>query len=127
MLQNTKVFSSFSVSDLAKAKEFYENKLGLKSSAEMPGLLHVELEGNQKLLIYEKDAHLPATFTVLNFIVRDLEKVVDELTNRGVTFEQYQGERINTDRKGIFRNGGMAIAWFKDPAGNILSVVESAI
>jgi predicted enzyme related to lactoylglutathione lyase len=118
-------FSGYSVDDIPKAKEFYGSTLGLEVS-EIPesGLLQMEIANNGKVLIYPKDNHQPATFTVLNFPVDDVEEVVDELTNRGVQFEHYEGE-IKTDAKGIARNGGPMIAWFKDPAGNILSVLES--
>ncbi|HEU4487777.1 MAG TPA: VOC family protein [Actinomycetota bacterium] len=117
-------FSGYSVDDIPKAKEFYGSTLGLEVS-EIPesGLLQMEIANNGKVLIYPKDNHQPATFTVLNFPVDDVEEVVDELTKRGVQFEHYEGE-IKTDAKGIARNGGPMIAWFKDPAGNILSVLE---
>ena len=117
----TKAFSSFSVNDLSKAKEFYAETLGLKVSASEMGLeLH---PGNTDVFIYPKPNHEPATFTVLNFLVDDIDKAVDELGKSGVKFEHYEGE-IETDEKGIHRNGGPKIAWFKDPAGNILSVLE---
>lgn len=118
-------FSGYSVDDIPKAKEFYCSTLGLEVS-EIPesGLLQMEIANNGKVLIYPKGNHQPATFTVLNFPVDDVEEVVDELTKRGVQFEHYEGE-IKTDAKGIARNGGPMIAWFKDPAGNILSVLES--
>lgn len=125
MFKNTKAFSSFSVNDSKKAKEFYSQILGLKVS-EIPGmngLLNVQLPGDNRIMIYSKPNHTPATFTVLNFPVDDVEKAVDELTKRGVQFEQYEGD-LKTDEKGISRGGGPLIAWFKDPAGNILSVLE---
>jgi catechol 2,3-dioxygenase-like lactoylglutathione lyase family enzyme len=121
MLESNKAFSSFSVNDLQKAKEFYEQKLGLKVKESTEGLeLH---PGDTDVFIYPKPNHEPASFTVLNFLVDDIDKAVAELRNTGVRFEQYEGE-IKTDEKGIHRNGGPSIAWFKDPAGNILSVVE---
>ena len=121
MLDSNKAFSSFSVNDLSKAKEFYAETLGLKVSASEMGLeLH---PGNTDVFIYPKPNHEPATFTVLNFLVDDIDKAVDELKKSGVKFEHYEGE-IKTDEKGIHRNGGPKIAWFKDPAGNILSVLE---
>jgi predicted enzyme related to lactoylglutathione lyase len=122
---NSKAFSSFSVNDLEKAKEFYGKTLGLQVSDApgMNGLINLHIPGSNKLMIYEKPNHTPATFTILNFPVDDLEKAVDELTRRGIRFEQYEGE-LKTDKKGIFRGAGPLIAWFKDPAGNILSVIE---
>ena len=125
MFKNTKAFSSFSVNDIQKAKEFYGKTLGLEVSEipEMKGLLRLNIESGNAAMIYAKPNHDPATFTVLNFPVNDVEKTVDKLIKKGITFEQYEGE-IKTDKKGIARGGGPLIAWFKDPAGNILSVVE---
>jgi len=121
MLQTQTVFSSFSVNDLQKAKQFYANALGLKVKESKEGLeLH---PGDTDVFIYPKPNHKPASFTVLNFVVDDIEKAVDELKKTGVKFEKYEGE-IKTDEKGIHHNGGPKIAWFKDPAGNILSVLE---
>ena len=121
MLQTNKAFSSFSVNDLNKAKQFYGKTLGLEVDESKEGLeLH---PGNTSVFIYPKPNHKPASFTVLNFLVEDIDNTVDELKQKGVTFEKYEGE-IKTDEKGIHRNGGPTIAWFKDPAGNILSVVE---
>lgn len=121
MLQTNKAFSSFSVDDLQTAKQFYEQTLGLKVAQSQEGLeLH---PGNTDVFIYPKPNHEPATFTVLNFLVEDIDSAVDDLKQKGVTFERYEGS-IKTDEKGIHRNGGPVIAWFKDPAGNILSVVE---
>jgi len=122
MLTDSKAFSGFSVNDIAKAKEFYGGTLGLKVS-ESKGLLNLHISGGGKILIYPKPNHAPATFTVLNFPVANIEEAVKELTKRGVRFERYEGD-IKTDEKGIFRGGGPLIAWFKDPAGNILSVLE---
>jgi len=118
-------FSGFSVDDTAKAEEFYGQTLGLEVS-ELPqmGLLQVGIANGGNVLIYPKSNHTPATFTILNFPVDDVDKAVDELAARGVRFESYEGE-IATDEKGVARNGGPAIAWFKDPAGNILSVLET--
>jgi len=122
MLEINKAFSSFSVNDLQKAKEFYGQTLGLKVSESAEGLeLH---PGETNIFIYPKPNHQPATFTVLNFLVDDIESAVDKLTKTGVRFEKYEGE-IKTDEKGIHRDGGPSIAWFKDPAGNILSVLEN--
>ena len=121
MFKTINAFSSFSVSDLQKAKEFYGQTLGLKVKESEMGL---EIRpGETDVFIYPKPNHAPASFTVLNFLVDDINKAVDELKKNGVRFEQYEGE-IKTDEKGIHHNGGPAIAWFKDPAGNILSVLE---
>jgi predicted enzyme related to lactoylglutathione lyase len=121
MLQTNNAFSSFSVDDLQKAKEFYSQTLGLKVNESEMGLeIH---PGDTDVFIYPKPNHTPATFTVLNFQVDDINKAVDELKQNGVRFEHYDGQ-IKTDEKGIFHNGGPSIAWFKDPAGNILSVLE---
>ncbi len=121
MLQTKSAFSSFSVNDLNKAKDFYAQTLGLKVNESEMGLeIH---PGDTDVFIYPKPNHTPASFTVLNFLVDDIDKAVTELQKNGVHFEQYEGE-IKTDEKGIHRNGGPAIAWFKDPAGNILSVLE---
>ena len=122
MLNTSHAFSGFSVDDIQKAKKFYGETLGLKTS-ESNGLLQLQLGGGAKVLLYPKTNHAPATFTVLNFPVNDIEGEVERLKKSGVRFEQYQGE-IKTDEKGIHRGGGPVIAWFKDPAGNILSVLE---
>ena len=122
MLEANKAFSSFSVNDLQKAKQFYGQTLGLKVKESPEGLeLH---PGQQSIFIYPKPNHEPATFTVLNFQVNDIDAAVDELKQKGVNFERYEGE-LKTDEKGIHRDGGPTIAWFKDPAGNILSVLEN--
>jgi len=121
MFKTKQAFSSFSVNDLQKAKEFYGRALGLKVSESPEGLeLH---PGETNVFIYPKPNHTPATFTVLNFLVDDIDTAVDELKQNGVRFEKYDGQ-IKTDEKGVHRNGGPAIAWFKDPAGNILSVLQ---
>lgn len=122
MLKESKAFSGFSVDDIARAKEFYGRTLGLDVS-ESNGLLHLHLAGGVNVLIYPKPNHTPATFTILNFPVDNIESAVDDLTKRGVRFERYEGD-IKTDEKGIHRGDGPNIAWFKDPAGNILSVLE---
>lgn len=122
MLKESKAFSGFSVDDTQKAKEFYGRTLGLEVS-ESHGLLNLRLAGGSAVLIYPKPNHVPATFTVLNFPVDSIEQTVDRLTKSGVRFERYEGD-LKTDEKGIFRGGGPLIAWFKDPAGNILSVLE---
>src|SRR6266403_4760932 len=123
MLRNTKVFSGFSAGDIPKAKEFYEKTLGLDVT-ESHGVLTLRLAGGNNVLIYPKPNHVPATFTVLNFPVKDVDLAVDELTNRGVRFEKYDLPGLTTDQKGIMRGNGPIIAWFKDPAGSILSVIE---
>ena len=123
MFKDTKAFSTFSVNDLRKAKDFYGRILGLEVS-DMPEGLQLRVAGGATIFIYPKPNHTPATFTILNFPVDDIEKAVDELTELGVVFEQYD-EPIKTDEKGIHRGEeGPTIAWFKDPAGNILSVLE---
>jgi predicted enzyme related to lactoylglutathione lyase len=123
MLRDSKAFSGFSANDIEKAKEFYGRTLGLKIS-ESNGLLTLHLAGGNNVLIYPKTNHTPAMFTVLNFPVDDVDRAVDELTKRGVRFEIYDLPDIKTDKKGIMRGNGPTIAWFKDPAGNILSVIE---
>jgi predicted enzyme related to lactoylglutathione lyase len=119
----SKAFTGFSVNDLQKAKEFYSKTLSFEVS-EMNGLLNLHVGNDTRVLIYPKSNHTPATFTVLNIPVDNIEQAVDELTKRGVSFEMYDEAELKTDEKGIFRDGGPNIAWFKDPAGNILSVLE---
>ena len=123
MLKNSKAFSGFSANDIAKEKEFYAGTLGLDVS-EAHGILTLRLAGDNNVIIYPKPNHVPATFTVLNFPVDDVDLAVDELKKRGVRFEQYNLPDLKTDEKGIMRGNGPTIAWFKDPAGNILSVLE---
>jgi len=124
MLKASHAFSGFSTNDIGKAKDFYGRTLGLEVSEEH-GLLNLHLGGGTDVLIYPKANHAPATFTVLNFPVDDVDKAVDELTKRGVRFEIYNDPDFKTDDKGVSRgNGGPTIAWFKDPAGNILSVLD---
>lgn len=124
MFEHTRAFSGFSVDDLAKAKQFYGETLGVRVS-EDNGLLTLHIAGDRDTLIYPKQNHTPATFTILNFPVDDVDKAVDELAARGVRFERYEG--AEQDEKGISRaSGGPAIAWFKDPAGNILSVIQQS-
>ena len=120
MFEDTKAFSGFSTDDIARAKEFYGTTLGLRTS-EANGMLTLHIAGDQKALIYPKPDHIPATFTILNFPVDDIDAAVDELIGRGVVFEHYEV----TDEKGIMRDRGPAIAWFKDPAGNILAVLQA--
>ena len=123
MFKTNNAFSSFSVNDLHKAQDFYTSTLGVKVS-ESPEGLELHLGSDASIFIYPKPNHTPATFTVLNFLVDDIDTAVGELGKAGVHFEQYDGE-IKTDEKGIHRNGGPVIAWFKDPAGNILSVLQN--
>ena len=123
MLRDSKAFSGFSAGDIQAAKKFYSETLGLDVS-ESHGLLTLRLAGGNNVLIYPKPNHVPATFTVLNFPVKDVELAVDELTKRGVRFEIYDLPNLKTDKKGIMRGSSPTIAWFKDPAGNILSVIE---
>ena len=123
MLGGSKAFSGFSVDDIAKAKEFYSKTLGLEVSEEH-GLLTLHLGGGTPVLIYLKENHTPATFTVLNFPVENVDEAVADLSKRGVKFENYEDPGIETDTEGVHRNGGPTIAWFKDPAGNILSVLD---
>jgi catechol 2,3-dioxygenase-like lactoylglutathione lyase family enzyme len=123
MFKDTHAFSGFSVDDLERAQEFYGQTLGLEVSPEN-GLLTLKLGGGTNVLVYPKDNHVPATFTILNFPVDDIDRAVDDLTAAGVRLERYDG--FEQDEKGIAHGPGPKIAWFKDPAGNILSVLEDA-
>lgn len=125
MLKNSPAFSGFSVDNLENANSFYADTLGLNVQKNPMGILELHLKGNKGIVIYPKSDHLAATFTILNFPVEDIEKAVDYLTNLGIKFEQYEGD-IQTDSKGICKSAGNKpyIAWFKDPAGNILSIIE---
>jgi catechol 2,3-dioxygenase-like lactoylglutathione lyase family enzyme len=123
MLNAKKALSSFSVNDIQKARDFYGNTLGLEVSGGAEGTLVLS---ETKTMIYPKPNHQPATFTVLNFPVDSVEKAVDELGKRGVRFEVYNEPNLKTDARGISRGNGPTIAWLKDPAGNILSVLEAA-
>jgi catechol 2,3-dioxygenase-like lactoylglutathione lyase family enzyme len=125
MLKESKAFSGFSANDIPKAKDFYGQTLGLEVS-EDHGVLTLHLAGGNNVLIYPKPNHVPATFTVLNFPVTNVDQAVDELKKRGVRFENYNLPDLKTDEKGIMRGKGPTIAWFKDPAGNILSVLEAS-
>jgi predicted enzyme related to lactoylglutathione lyase len=124
MFENTKAYNGFAVDDLQKAKEFYGETLGLKASVldEENGLLSLDLGGDPDTLVYLKPDFTPATYTILNFPVDDIDEAVDGLAERGVSFERYEG--FEQDEKGIARGPGPQIAWFKDPAGNILSVLQ---
>lgn len=127
MLQTSKAFSGFSVANLDDAYHFYADKLGLKveRTDDMGGMLHLHISGNNNaILVYPKPDHQPAAYTILNFPVRDIVAAVKGLKERGVVFENYDGEYVQTDENDIHRNGGPLIAWFKDPSGNYLSVIE---
>jgi catechol 2,3-dioxygenase-like lactoylglutathione lyase family enzyme len=121
MFANTKAFSGFAVGDIEKARKFYGDTLGLETSEEH-GLLTLHIAGDRPTLVYPKPDHEPATYTILNFPVEDIDAAVDALSERGVRFERYEG--MDQDEKGIFRAAGPYIAWFKDPAGNVLAVLQ---
>jgi len=121
MFADTKAFSGFAVDDMAKARQFYDETLGIRTS-EQYGLMTLHLAGGRDTLVYPKPGHVPATYTILNFPVDDIDAAVDELTARGVRFERYEG--LAQDDKGISRGDGPDIAWFTDPAGNILAVLQ---
>ena len=121
MFAKTRTFSGFSVDDLGKARQFYGDTLGIETS-EQYGLLTLHLAGGRDTLVYPKPDHTPATYTILNFEVDDIDQAVDSLAARGVQFDRYDG--LGQDEKGINRAGGPYIAWFRDPAGNILSVLQ---
>ena len=121
MFENTKAFSGFAVDDLERARQFYGGTLGIRTSQEH-GLMTLHLSGGRDTLVYPKPDHTPATYTILNFPVDDIDKAVDELTARGVQLQRYPD--AGQDEKGISRGGGPYIAWFTDPAGNILSVLQ---
>jgi catechol 2,3-dioxygenase-like lactoylglutathione lyase family enzyme len=121
MLADSRAFSGFAVPDVEQARRFYGEVLGLAVEEEN-GLLRLRIAGSRDIVVYPKPDHTPATYTILNFPVDDLEATVDALTQRGVVFERYQG--FEQDERGILRGQGPPIAWFKDPAGNILSVIQ---
>jgi extradiol dioxygenase family protein len=127
MFKDARNFSSFSVDDVASAKRFYGDTLGLTTSGPM-GHLQLDLAGGHRVFVYAKPDHAPATFTVLNFVVPDIDKAVSALSERGIRFERYDRPDLETDERGIMRGDGKdgpkGIAWFKDPAGNILSVLQ---
>ena len=124
MFKHTKAFSGFSVDDISRAKEFYGGILGVDVEDSPEGGLVLKIAGGNNVFIYPKEDHQPATFTILNFQVPEIEEAVDQLTSKGIRFLQYQENGLQTDEKGINRSGGPLIAWFKDPAGNFLSVLE---
>jgi predicted enzyme related to lactoylglutathione lyase len=126
MFENSEAYSGFAVADTTEAKDFYGQTLGLKVTDldEQNGLLQLELAGGRNVLVYVKPDHAPGNFTILNFPVDDIDAAVDGLAERGVQFERY--EDFDQDEKGVFRGGGPLIAWFKDPSGNILSVMQES-
>jgi catechol 2,3-dioxygenase-like lactoylglutathione lyase family enzyme len=121
MFTNTKAFSGFAVDDVDKAREFYSETLGLEVSEEN-GILTLHIAGDRPTIVYPRPNHTPAQYTILNFPVDDIDQAVDDLTARGVRFERYEG--FDQDERGIMRAEGPPIAWFKDPAGNVLSVIK---
>jgi catechol 2,3-dioxygenase-like lactoylglutathione lyase family enzyme len=121
MLAETKAYSGIAVNDMQKARAFYGETLGLRTSQEY-GLLWLHLAGDRDTLVYEQPGATPASYTILNFEVDDIDTAVDQLTARGVHFERY--DDMNQDGKGVFRDEGPYIAWFKDPSGNVLSVLQ---
>jgi catechol 2,3-dioxygenase-like lactoylglutathione lyase family enzyme len=127
MFKDAATFSSFSVNDIEKAKEFYGSTMGLPFEDSMGGI-RIKFAGGSEAFVYPKPDHIPATFTILNFMVEHVEAEVDDLISKGITFEQYDHGYMKTDAKGIFRgdgqNGPTAMAWFKDPAGNFLSIIQ---
>jgi predicted enzyme related to lactoylglutathione lyase len=123
IFKNTKAFSSFSVNDLEEAKKFYGQTLGLEVSESEEGL-NLQIKGGNDVFIYPKPDHVPATFTVLNFVVDNVDRTADELSKLGIRFQIYNNGELKTDDKGIFQ-GKPKIAWFKDPAGNFLSILEN--
>jgi catechol 2,3-dioxygenase-like lactoylglutathione lyase family enzyme len=124
VLESSKAFSGFAVKDLDAARTFYADTLGLHVTEEN-GMLTLHLAGDRPVLVYPKPDHTPATYTILNFPVEDIESTVEGLASRGVTFEHYEGTPMETDASGVFRGGGPPIAWFTDPSGNVLSVLEA--
>ena len=121
MFANTRAFSGFAVNDIERARQFYGGTLGLETSVDH-GLLTLHLAGDRPTLVYPKPDFVPATYTILNFPVDDIDAAVDELTERGVRMERY--DDFPQDERGIMREGGPLIAWFKDPAGNVLAVLQ---
>ena len=127
MFNHAKPFSGFSVDSLDQARKFYHDTLGVDVADTPMGMLELKIDDDTKVFVYEKSNHEPATFTILNFPVDDIEQTVDELTDKGIHFEAYKEGDIKTNEKGIAKPAsgqGPKIAWFKDPAGNILSVLE---
>ena len=123
MIDPTRAFHGFAVPDIDAARTFYADVLGL-GVTEDHGMLQLHVGGGSPTLVYPKPNHEPASYTILNFPVPDVEAAVDDLTAKGVMFERYEGTPAETDAKGVFRGGGPLIAWFTDPAGNVMSVIE---
>ena len=123
MLKYDRAFSSFSVTDLARARQFYSEVLGMEVS-EDAYTLNLHIGNDQKVMLYAKPNHSAATFTVLNFPVDDIDRAVESLSQKGIVFEIYHEPGLTTDEKGVFRGEGPLIAWFKDPSGNILSIIQ---
>ncbi|MCU1478790.1 MAG: glyoxalase [Subtercola sp.] len=126
MFTTTNAFSGFSVNDIAAAKKFYGETLGLAVSENSMGLLELHLDSGARVLVYSKPNHEPASFTIMNFPVDDVEAAVDDLNARGVVTTIYNGGEMPVDSKGIMRDNGPDIAWFLDPAGNVLSVLDGS-
>ena len=126
MLTHSLAFSGFSVGDPEAARRFYEDALGLRTEDRDGGMFTLKLAGGRDTLVYPSPSHAPASYTVVNFPVEDIEATVAGLAERGVQFEKYEGTPMATDPSGIFRKGGPLIAWFKDPSGNVLSVIEQS-
>jgi predicted enzyme related to lactoylglutathione lyase len=124
MFKDAKFFSSFSVNNIHEAKKFYTNILGLEVEDFMEGMLSINIKGGNRIFVYSKDNHTPATFTILNFPVDDIEQAIEALKKHHVHFEHYDHQDYKTDEKGICRWDSTKMAWFKDPAGNILSLIE---
>ena len=124
MLQHSKAFSGIAVKDLAQTRHFFVDVLGLRVDDGEMGMLVLRLADDRPILLYPKPDHVPATYTVLNFPVADVAATVAALSERGVTFEHYEGTPAETDDDGVFRGGGPLIAWFTDPSGNVMSVLE---
>lgn len=125
LFHDVPAFSGFSAKDLKAEKEFFADTLGLDVD-DRNGMLFLNIKGNNPILIYPKEDHAPASFTILNFPVDNIESAVDELTGRGIKFERFDVEGLKPDDKLIYRGEGPPIAWFKDPAGNIFSVLEES-
>lgn len=123
MLNPNDAFSGFAVDDIEKARQFYGETLGMEV-AEEHGFLRLSIGGDKSVFVYQKDDHWPANYTILNFPVEDVDQAVDELTRAGVQFEHYDKPGFRTDERGIARGMGPAIAWFRDPSGNILAILS---
>lgn len=130
MLKDSHAFSGFSVSDIPAAKAFYKDKLGVNVEDGPMGGLTLKLAGGNNIFIYDKPDHTPADFTILNFPVDNIDKVIDGLEAKGVVFEHYEGLPAPQDEKGVLRGlaakQGPDIAWFKDPAGNVLAILQDS-